>query len=331
MNDLTDNNTEELSQMSEDSGSWRKLREAKGISLETIVQQTNISLKKLEALENQDFAALGTETFVLGYIRRYAKILDVDAQMFIDTYKSSKKDEVKTDVSPSYTRTHPALSTDRGVKKKKIPLFAITLGIVLVWVLIMSLMPDDAPAPEKQNSSLSSRVSESGDSRVEEQSAGESTAGFSSQNDENIGSGEFSASDESATESEKTLNPPVASQQVNELSNTPTPETQQLEAQQVDMATNDEQNSVPVTTSNEGEDVIVMRFTDDCWVQIKDANGEVIFAQLQTKEDNLQIFGQAPFSVMLGNARAVEVIFNGEQVASAPPGTQNTMRLTLSN
>ena len=64
----------------------RAVREARGLTLETIASRTNISLKYLEALEADDFERLPSATFVRGYVREYARQLRMNVDAVVSGY-----------------------------------------------------------------------------------------------------------------------------------------------------------------------------------------------------------------------------------------------------
>ena len=64
----------------------RRLREAKGISLDDLAASTRIARRYLEAIEADDFAALPAATFVRGYLRSVAKCLEVDPERLASGY-----------------------------------------------------------------------------------------------------------------------------------------------------------------------------------------------------------------------------------------------------
>ena len=170
---MTDTKPDEsYSQSLEDETSWSTLRESKGISLETIEHQTNIPIRKLEALERKDFASLGTETFVLGYLRRYAKILEVDPEIFIETYRASREGQSEDEI-PSAKKVSRLNDKERKHLKdrpKKIPLAAISIIIFVVWVGVMLLLPGEDGGNEKvqgePNGGVSSQVVSTQDEAV---------------------------------------------------------------------------------------------------------------------------------------------------------------------
>ena len=76
-------------------------------------------------------------------------------------------------------------------------------------------------------------------------------------------------------------------------------------------------------------DALALSFTEECWVEVTDASGKALIARLATSGDNLQLFGRAPFEVVLGNAAAASMAFNGQVVDVAPPRGRKSMRLTV--
>lgn len=367
MNDMTDNNADEsLSAVSDEQTSWAALRESKGISLEEIAQQTNIAMHKLEALEKRDFEVLGTETFALGYMRRYAKIVEVDPQILIDAYKASRPDEDASEIpAAKYNAKQNYAYKDhyKESKPRKIPMAAISIVILVIWIGIMFFLPDDEAATKEATNPAKSNSQTAGldgagkeqvlldvaDDAVDQNVGRESNVSGTSNrasssliepagdDDSSVQasvegmSGGPSATDGSSistSETSESITAPNITGSSNGGSAVARDDSEAaLANDDVEQRVSPRGSESPSGT----EDVIVMSFTDDCWVEIKDAQGDVIFAQLQTKEDNLQIFGQAPFEVMLGNARAATVSLNGEVVSTTPPGGKKTLRMTVSN
>ena len=74
-------------------------------------------------------------------------------------------------------------------------------------------------------------------------------------------------------------------------------------------------NGQEITTiSAGGEDELFFQFSDNCWVEIDDAKGVEIYADLNRDGDALRISGVAPYSILLGKGPSVSLQFNGETV-----------------
>lgn len=61
----------------------RLAREARGLSLDDVTAETNLSPKYLQALEADDYAALPGLAFARGYARRYAQLVHLDGSALI--------------------------------------------------------------------------------------------------------------------------------------------------------------------------------------------------------------------------------------------------------
>jgi cytoskeleton protein RodZ len=80
----------------------------------------------------------------------------------------------------------------------------------------------------------------------------------------------------------------------------------------------------------DGEDTVVIRTTESCWVEVADATGYLLYGDLNQSGDELEVLGAAPFQILLGKASAAQVRFNGQEVDLEPHTTREfTARLTV--
>ncbi|ASC62829.1 helix-turn-helix domain-containing protein [Achromobacter denitrificans] len=63
----------------------RALRESKGWSLDEVSSRIKFSTKQIEALENEEWAALPTGVSLRGLVRNYARLLGADSQAIVDS------------------------------------------------------------------------------------------------------------------------------------------------------------------------------------------------------------------------------------------------------
>ncbi|MNL21928.1 Cytoskeleton protein RodZ [compost metagenome] len=78
-----------------------------------------------------------------------------------------------------------------------------------------------------------------------------------------------------------------------------------------------------------GQGQVQLQFTADCWTQVTDGSGKVLFSGLKRKGDSLSVNGKPPFAVRLGFARGAQVSYNGQSVDVAPFTSGETARLKL--
>lgn len=82
----------------------------------------------------------------------------------------------------------------------------------------------------------------------------------------------------------------------------------------------------------EGQYQLELTFSDDCWVEVRDANGERLVRAILNANTVNRYVGQAPFSLTLGNTAAVtSITLNGEPVDASvyTPSQGNVSRFTL--
>jgi cytoskeleton protein RodZ len=75
--------------------------------------------------------------------------------------------------------------------------------------------------------------------------------------------------------------------------------------------------------------VIHLEFGGDAWVEIKDASGHMLHRQLDSEGSKVDIHGQPPFDVVIGNAAQVRMTYNGRLIDLAPFITVTVARFTL--
>jgi len=81
------------------------------------------------------------------------------------------------------------------------------------------------------------------------------------------------------------------------------------------MTVSDEDVEPPITVDRPTATMrLVLQFNQESWVEISDANRRVLFG-LQHKGDRREVSGEPPFSLLIGNAKAVEMTVNGKPFA----------------
>jgi cytoskeletal protein RodZ len=120
----------------EDSfGGWlRRQREVREISLREIAEASKISIRYLEALEQDRFELLPAAVFAKGFLREYAKYVGLDADEVINYYLAARgKDEDRTETADEPEQERETTSNaGRWV-------LALIAGAVLVFLLIAAV------------------------------------------------------------------------------------------------------------------------------------------------------------------------------------------------
>lgn len=75
--------------------------------------------------------------------------------------------------------------------------------------------------------------------------------------------------------------------------------------------------------------VLHLEFSDESWVEIKDASGRMLHRQLNQPGTNVDIPGQPPFDVVIGNAAHARVTYDGRPIDLKPFIEATVARFTL--
>jgi cytoskeletal protein RodZ len=69
----------------------RREREKKGLSLSDVENDTKIRVRYIQALETEQFEIIPGEVYRLGFLKNYARLLDLDPETIIASYKSARE------------------------------------------------------------------------------------------------------------------------------------------------------------------------------------------------------------------------------------------------
>ena len=74
----------------------KETREGKKLTIREVSQETNITPRFIDALENEDYSIFPGETYALGFLKGYAEFLNLDKDEVIGLYRGLQIDQGKT-------------------------------------------------------------------------------------------------------------------------------------------------------------------------------------------------------------------------------------------
>ncbi len=80
---------------------------------------------------------------------------------------------------------------------------------------------------------------------------------------------------------------------------------------------------------DDGVRTLAVRIIQQSWVEVFDAKGDMLVADIKPSGTQLEVTGLAPFSVTLGYAPGVEIIFAGQPVPVEAIASDNTATLKI--
>lgn len=308
----------------------RQAREAAGISLAEVADQTLIALYRLKALERDDYDAAGGATYVKGYVRAYARMLKLDPTETVRLFERQLEPaarpapEEPTGRPPDDPKLNHPADPVNFIRQYKRGVIGIGV-LVLTAVLLLIFGGDDNPpgeraAPPAMHGDPAAPVPS------ERRPQGPTVPDTEPQqpqpavprDPEDAGSGNARLADDDPLPNAAGAAAPASS------SPTVRPDTS-ISSQSALSAPSVPASQAATNTTR----TLEFHFTDACWLEVVDANGERIIAREAQSGDNLRLSGSAPFNVVLGNAPAASIAIDGEPVVFKPRASTNVMRLNL--
>ena len=322
----------------------RQAREAMGISQDQVAQELYLTPNYIRLIDSDEIDKIAKQAFVRGYLRSYAKMVNVDADDVVARYEVSQggtpqKIEIRgvtQEAVGSTNFTGPVFQT--GV----LGLIGLVVVISLVWYL--SSGDEEAVVVTGPGTTVldSGDTAEQVDGEASPDSDLDSFEAFQNEINEPASDATLDALNSAeASEQELPLEPASAStltitteDKQSILDNMPeTPATTDLSqpaATGKRIAIQREDGVVRVTAG--GADELRFLFTDECWVEIEDGEGDAIYGDLNRSGDELVVSGVAPFEVLFGKAPAVTLEFNGEPIDLKPHTTSvDTAKVKVGN
>jgi len=270
----------------------REARERLGLSVADVADQIKFAHRQIEALEADDFRHLPEMPFVRGFVRSYAKILHLDAQVLLAVLPQAET--VSTQLEPASVEV--PFPVAHSVQRQNMVLLGAAL---LLAVLVVAFAVWHFTTP--QTSAVVTRA----ETQV---SLHPETPGIPVQAVSEVAS-EVAAAAPAVSAAMPALEvpPPPVSQAVPQV-----------------------QPEKPPGASSQIP-VLRLAFDGESWVEIKDKDGNVLSSQINPHGSELRLDGSAPFSLVIGQAALVRLHYKGKQVDLTPhiSSSNAIARLTL--
>jgi cytoskeleton protein RodZ len=297
----------------------REARNRRGWTVSRVAEDMNLEVRFIEAMEENRFEDLGAPVFARGHLRKYARLLEVDSARLMQAYGIIEKERIPPPVASAegLRMTGDEPSGGAGWRTIAIILVLIALG-VLGWRLLMTRGDVSAPAVEV-GATPSSPDAADRDDAIDAPVAVPLPA--------------IVTATEPPSEADDALEParPVPGGEETEgLTAAATDDPGRAVEARGDAA----QAPVEEAPVPDGEARLVLRFTADSWVEVRDVSGNRLVYQLGRAGRQRTVTGRPPFDIFLGFADGVSLELNGETVtvpASARLGRTASFRVPADN
>jgi cytoskeletal protein RodZ len=271
----------------------RREREMRGVSLDEIAGSTKISVRFLQAVENDDFASLPGGIFTRSFIRAYAKYLGLDDEQVMSEFQLTAAQAKDVELSPLMFAS--SSNTPRPERRPLLLPVALAVAMLLGAYSLFryahrreeSPVPISSSGPVQAAPSPATAPVAPAPPALESPVNSEPSAGLGS-------SAQRTQPATGATGSESF-----------QAQNTSSP-SQAAAAQPNAAARRHEAGALPETDM-----VLTVGATQRVWVSV-DADGKTALQRTLTPEDSSTITAKDHFDLVTANAQALIVTLNGE-------------------
>jgi|GEM_PF-589643 len=294
-------------------------RKAKKLTIADIASELRLTKQTIELIENEQWSELHGRAYARGYFSNYVKFLGLPEDEFLAAFNIE------------YTVAEPTLSVARHyveISNKRFvwlpSLLFITLAVI-AWFTYQQ-MQNRTDVVINETSSISPDALANNVVSIDE---------VSKENENIVADSllEINGPEQLVSPDIELLNNSEQNNHVtsdnSEIISVPVQELDTIALQNIaqESINND---LVSENTSAISEDgVLDLRFSDDCWIEVKDADNKVLLKKLMTKDDSIILTGRTPLMVMLGRTSVAQVRFNNELFDPSAFTERDVARFTL--
>jgi cytoskeleton protein RodZ len=280
-------------------GELASAREELNLSVAEVARHLKLSPAQVEALEAGAYERLPGRVFVRGFLRNYAKLVGVDPEPLVRRLEHELPEPRVVEEPPP-----PPQAVMPTGERSRWPLYAGIAGTIIA-ALAAYEFGFNSPEPTEAQTENAKAAPDPTSSA----SAGSSASAASSD------SPGGSATDPGAAAS---ASPPVTTS-----ATVPTPGSGST-------ATAGGATQPQAAGPSDGSTrALHFRFEEESWVEVRDADGRVIFTKLNKAGTEERVTGLAPLRLVVGNARGVRLTADDQPVDLAPYTGASVARLTL--
>ena len=359
MSDQSSNNVTEFIT----PGPGERLRAARlsmGFDLAKLASELHLTKSVVEALEADDYRDIGARVFVRGYLRNYARIVDMPVESILRQFDEKWPDDGGHN---PVVRQSPTLPADGGPSRgwAGAMTWLLIVGMVVLFLVWWRGYLDEIVPEQIRSTSLvdgGSAPAQTGEEAIGELTLDADPAlvdgdlRLPAPSAEIVGETESAANEGraatggllagrsapggieptaglatdpsaavAAIESTTSAAPPSSVAPVGAGAGPARPQaTAPLDA------TTGGERGAPVV---DGTKQIVMTFSGACWVDVRDAERRFKLFGEMPKGSRKVLGGQPPYKMVIGNAKAVTISVNGRPFDLAPYAKGNVARFTL--
>lgn len=277
----------------------RTARERTGLTIEKLALQLRLDLATVEALEADAYDRLTAPLFARGYLRNVAKVLDLDETRLLERYDRLIADAAPPELARVSRPEDASPVTGRAIQIGSAAVAGLTLVLAFAWwqseqgtddpIAVVPQPEPEAPAPVPEPAPPAPAFDRFGSDEF-----GDATLGFTPQVDE-----------EPARDFDgQVVTPPAADEAAK---------------------TQDEADTARTTDAG----TLKLMPAADAWIEVTDASGRRLYYATAPGGEEIELDGEPPFDLIIGNAEYVRLQYLGREVPLDEISNAGVARLTV--
>ncbi len=310
----------------------RSAREAKNLTLAEAAQSLKLAPRQVAAIESEDWGALPGNTMIRGFVRNYARVLNLDADALMRGLDATRMQRTLQLEASAGTSSHLPQAGDQAERRDYL---AVVGGLVLLVLALLAYfyVPQDFWAEQLAALTGSETSQTAAETQTSLSQPGEVAAPLTV-----LGTVTPAPS---AAEKPDAADVPGAAVVPEGQAPTVAGTAAKADAKADGKAAAAAETSAAAKPESAAElksevapeaapaDVLKLSFTQAAWIEVRDARGEVIAFGVKPAGSQQELKGQPPFSLVLGNAKYVAVEYKGKPVDLGPHTSKGVARLSV--
>jgi len=282
-------------------------REAMGLSLKDVYQQTRVNVSYLQAIENNDFNTLPEPAYARNFIKTYARALGVEETLILaryEEYLNSLKmlDDLETDESTGAKGFFASMFT--YYRKILGVIFVLVVIFSVMWLVSMQYSPSSRVDVDRSIMIKNINIASEKQDISEEKTSDELPVSDAAQKNENAADGKSAVPAQKTEQSQQVSAPESSAKKV-------TPSAPDNVYQGYD---------------DQDINTLVIKANDATWIRMK-IDQKPPFQILLQPGEKVE-YRAAIFDMDIGNAGGVELQFKGKKIENlGKPGEVIRLRL----
>jgi cytoskeleton protein RodZ len=310
----------------------RAARLERGLSIEDVARQLRLSVRQVTALEEDDYSKLSSITFLRGFVRNYAKLLQMDAAPLLQRVQESLPPPQTPTIS--YQIEGVPFPSHRNQGRRNLIIGAMTFAALLL--LVYEIYRGNEISLEKRQADARAEAGTGAES-LEATGAQPPSLPPTAMNDASgtdvlpaDGKGMPMAKmdvppAEANPPSARANAPPAGAAEVPGIEKKPAAPVQQVpppstapkpvNAPPPKVASAEPAPAAVVPEiAGEAGNVVRLSFEGESWTEVKDGRGKLLLSRINPRGSQQVLHGKPPFSLTIGNAAEVKLVYNNKPV-----------------